>query len=151
MKSAARLAGALLVACAATSLAQSPFDGTWKTDLSKTKYESKPFVGYLAQGWWHCESCVPTYAIKADGTDQPVTDQDVDTQSVKEVDAKSISFVGKKNQKVVYEATVTVSADGKTATEKGVSYPPNSDKPNNWLSTYKRVGVAPSGVHAASG
>jgi len=151
MKSAVRLAGALLFATAGASLAQSPFDGTWKTDTSKTKYETKPFVVYLAQGWYHCESCTPTYAIKADGTDQTVPDQGFDTLSVKEVDANSLSFVAKKNQKVVEEGSSTVSADGKTLTEKGVYYPPNSDKPNNWLGTHKRIGVAPSGVHATSG
>jgi hypothetical protein len=151
MKSAVRLAGALLLASAGASLAQSPFDGTWKIDQSKTKHETKPFVAYLAQGWYHCESCVPTFSVKADGTDQPVTGQSVDTISVKEVDAKSISFVGKKDQKVVSEVTATVSADGATLTRKGVFYTPNSDKPNNTLSTWKRIGVASSGVHAASG
>jgi hypothetical protein len=132
-------------------LAQSPFDGTWKTDQSKTKHETKPFIVYLAQGWYHCESCTPPYAIKADGTDQLVPNKDVDTQSVKEVDAKTVSFVSKKNQKVVLEGTATVSADGKTLTNKGVYYPPNSDKHDNWLDTYKRVGIAPSAVHATSG
>lgn len=57
-------AAGVLFACA--SLAQSPFDGTWKTDLSKIKQDTKPIVFYLAQGWYHCESCTPTYAIKAD-------------------------------------------------------------------------------------
>jgi hypothetical protein len=151
MKTAVRVAGALLLSCAGASLAQSPFDGTWKTDLSKTKYDSKPYTVYIAQGWYHCESCTPSYAIKADGTDQPVPEQGIDTVSVKVVDAKSISFVSKKNQKVVWEATVTVSADGKTATEKGAYYPPNSDKPNNWVDTLKRSGTLASGVHAVSG
>jgi hypothetical protein len=141
----------MLLACAGASLAQSPFDGTWKTDLSKTKYDSKPFNVYIAQGWYHCESCTPSYAIKADGTDQPVPEQGIDTVSVKVVDDKSISFVSKKNQKVVWEATVTVSADGKTATEKGAYYPPNSDKPSNWVDTLKRSGTLASGVHAVSG
>jgi hypothetical protein len=108
MKSAVRLAGALLLSCAAVSLAQSPFDGTWKTDQSKTKIENnKPIGFYLAQGWWHCGFCTPNYAVKADGTNQPVPDQGFDTLSVKEIDAKSISFVGKKNQKVVFEGTDT--------------------------------------------
>jgi hypothetical protein len=152
MKSAVRLAAALLLTCAGASLAQSPFDGTWKTDQSKTKVENvKPFTVYLAQGWYHCETCTPSFAVKADGTDQPVTGQDVDTLSVKEIDAKSLSFVGKKNNKVVYEDTVTVSTDGKTATQKGVYYQPNSDKPGPWISTAKRIGIPPSGVHAISG
>src|SRR5215831_6068383 len=108
------------VLCASASLAQSPFDGTWKTNQSKTKQDTKPYVFYLAQGWYHCESCVPTWAIKADGTDQSVSGQAVDTLNVKEIDAKTLSFVGKKEHKVVYELTATVSADGKTRTDKGV-------------------------------
>ena len=136
---------------AGNSLAQSPFDGTWRIDLSKTTRETKPFVTYIAQGWYHCESCVPSYAVKADGTDQPVSDQDFDTLSVKEVDARTVTFVGKKNGKVAYETTSTVSVDGKTKTLNGVSYPPNSEKPVNFTETLKRIGTLPSGVHATSG
>jgi hypothetical protein len=136
---------------AGNSLAQSPFDGTWRTDPSKTTRETKPIVVYTAQGWYHCESCVPSYAAKADGTDQPVSDQAIDTLSVKEVDARTVTFVGKKNGKVAYEVTGTVSADGKTLTRKGIAYPPNSEKPVNFTETYKRIGTLPSGVHAASG
>jgi len=36
--------GALL---AGTALAQSPFDGTWRIDHSKTKHEHKPFADYF--------------------------------------------------------------------------------------------------------
>ena len=136
---------------AGRALAQSPFDGTWRFDVSKSKPETKPTVVYIAQGWYHCESCVPPYAIKADGTDQPVSDQAVDTLSVKEVDAKTVAIAGKKDGKAVYEVTATVSADGKTLTMKGVSHPPNSDQPIDFNGTSKRVGTLPSGVHATSG
>jgi len=132
-------------------VAQSPFDGTWKVEPSKSTRDTKPSVFYIAQGWYHCESCVPPIVVKADGTDQTVTDQALDTLSIKEVDAKTIAAVGKKNGKVAFEATSTVSADGKSLTEKGVTYPPNGDKPVNWTTTYKRVGIAPMGVHATSG
>ena len=108
-------------------------------------------MSYIAQGWYHCESCVPSYAVKADGIDQPVSDQDFDTISVKEVDPRTVTFVGKKNGKVVYEATSNVSADGKIKTRKGVAYPPNSEKPVNFTETLKRIGTLPSGVHATSG
>jgi len=136
---------------AGKSLAQSPFDGAWRTDSSKYKPETKPMVVYIAQGWYHCESCVPSYAVKADGTDQPVSDQAVDTLSVKEVDAKSVAIAGKKDGKAVYEMTVTVSADGKTLNVKGLSHPPNSGEAIDFTSTSKRVGKLPSGVHATSG
>lgn len=135
----------------AVSLAQSPFDGTWKNQPSKMKRDPKPIVEYIAQGWYHCESCVPPFSVKADGTDQPVTDQDVDTQSIKIVDANTVSVVGKKDGKVAFEQTVTASADGKTLTVKGVGHPPNGDKPVEFTSVLKRVGTSHPDVHATSG
>src|SRR4051812_21114523 len=94
---------------AAGSFAQSPFDGAWKNEPSKQKLDPKPIVQYIAQGWYHCESCVPPWTVKADGTDQPVSNQEVDTMNVKEVDAKTVSLVGKKDAKVAFEQTATVS------------------------------------------
>ena len=136
---------------AASSLGQSPFDGSWKNEPSKQKTDPKPIVEYIAQGWYHCESCVPTFAVKADGTDQPVSNQGVDTMSIKEVDAHTVQVVGKKDGKVAFEQTVTVSEDGKTLTVKGVAHPPNSEKPVEFTTTMKRVGTPHSDVHATSG
>jgi len=135
----------------AGSMAQSPFDGTWKNQPSKMKRDPKPVVEYIAQGWYHCESCVPQWSVKADGTDQPVTDQDVDMRSIKVVDANTVAVVGKKDGKVAFEQTVTVSADGKTLTVKGVGHPPNGDKPVEYTTTLKRVGTSHPDVHATSG
>jgi hypothetical protein len=135
----------------ASSLAQSPFDGTWKNEPSKVKRDPKPVVEYIAQGWYHCESCVPQWTVKADGTDQTVSNQEVDTMNIKEVDAKTVSVVGKKDGKVAFEQTVTVSADGKTLTVKGVGHPPNGDKPVEYTTMLKRVGTPHSDVHATSG
>ena len=92
-----------------------PFDGTWRIDPAKSKFDQKPFTIYTSQGWYHCVSCNPTYDVKADGTDQPVTGQSYDTVSVAEVDPKTISVTTKKAGKVVYEQTRAVSADGKAA------------------------------------
>ena len=39
--------------------AQSPFDGTWKTDLSQAKFSPKPLTFYISQGWYHCVTCDP--------------------------------------------------------------------------------------------
>lgn len=135
----------------AVSSAQSPFDGTWKNEPSKEKRDPKPIVEYIAQGWYHCESCVPPLTVKADGTDQSVSDQDVDTQNIKVVDDKTVSVVGKKDGKVAFEQTATVSADGKTLTVKGVGHPPNADKPVEYTTILKRVGTSHPDVHATSG
>src|SRR5271163_486242 len=144
----------LLVAAfsvSAASHAQSPFDGTWRINLAQAKLSPKPNVFYLSQGWYHCVSCVPAVDAKADGTDQPVTGQTYDTVSVKEVDANTIATVVKKAGKVMTEQTRTVSADGKTLTVKITGHPPNNDQPVTSESIAKRVGIAPSAVHATSG
>ena len=138
-------------AIAVSASAQSAFNGTWHTDLSKSKLSTKPNVFYLSQGWYHCVSCNPTYNVKADGTDQPVTGQAYDTVSVKEEDAKTISVTAKKAGAVDFEQTRTVSADGKTLTVKTTVHPPNSAQPVTAEVTATLSGVAPSGVHAASG
>ena len=65
----ALLAIAVLLAAGA-SQAQSPFDGTWRVDLSQTKFSPKPLSFYISQAWYHCTgSCNPSYDIAADGQD----------------------------------------------------------------------------------
>lgn len=47
--------------------AQSPFDGTWKTNMAESKLSQKPYVFSVNNGMYDCESCVPKINIKADG------------------------------------------------------------------------------------
>lgn len=144
----------LLTAALFTSAAlwaQSPFDGTWHTNLAQAKLSPKPNVFYLSQELYHCVSCVPAVDAKADGTDQPVTGQPYDTISVKEVDAKTLSVTTKKAGTVVSEQTRSVSADGKTLTVKTTYHPKNGGAPVVTDTTATLVGAAPSGVHATSG
>jgi hypothetical protein len=137
---------------AAGSHAQSPFDGTWRVDLAQTKFSPKPLSFYISQGWYHCVgSCNPAYDVAADGQDHAVAGHSYDTLSVTIVDARTISVVGKKDGKVIFEQTRTVSADGKTLTVKSTGHPMNSDQATTFETTAKRIGIAPSGVHATSG
>ncbi|HKD60481.1 MAG TPA: hypothetical protein VKB47_08470 [Terracidiphilus sp.] len=149
-KTGALILSALLSAGLA-AVAQSPIDGTWKTNMAQTKFSPKPNVFYLSQGWYHCISCNPTYDAKADGTDQSVTGQIYDTVVVKEADPNTIAVTTKKGGKVVSEQTRTVSADGKTLTVKTIAHPMNSDQTVTATATGKRTGVKPSGVHGTSG
>jgi hypothetical protein len=156
MNSTSRIfAGALIAAVAlfAPTLcrAQSPFDGTWRIDLSQAKFSPKPNVFYVSQGWYHCESCTPAFVIQADGQDHPVTGQAYDTLSVNATDPNTLSLVGKKDGKIMFEQTRTVSANRKILTVKTTSHPMNSDKPVTSEFTGKLIGIAPSGVHATSG
>ena len=135
----------------AASAAQSPFDGTWKTNMAQAKFSPKPNVFYISQGWYHCVSCNPAFDAKADGTDQAVSGLSYDSISVKEVDPNTIAVVAKKGGKVDFEQTRTVSADGKQLIVKTTSHAMNSDQIVTAEATAKRVGIKPSGVHATSG
>ncbi len=147
----ALLAIAVLLAAGA-SQAQSPFDGTWRVDLSQTKFSPKPLSFYISQAWYHCTgSCNPSYDIAADGQDHPVSGHAYDTLSVTIVDPHTISVIAKKGGKSIYEQTRTVSADGKTLTVKTTEHPMNSDQPVTFVTSGKRSGMASSGVHATSG
>jgi hypothetical protein len=47
------------------SVASSRFDGTWVTDMGSAKLPDKPDVYVVEQGWYECNSCVPSYRVKA--------------------------------------------------------------------------------------
>lgn len=143
---------ALITLCAATvALAQSPFDGTWKTDLSQTKFSPKPLTFYISQGWYHCVTCNPTFDVAADGQDHAVTGQSYDTISVTIVDPHTISIATKKGGQADYEQTRMVSADGKTLTVKSTGHPANGGAATSFEAVAKRSGMAPGGAHATSG
>lgn len=138
--------------CAATvAQAQSPFDGTWKTDLTQTRFSPKPLTFYISQGWYHCVTCNPTFDVAADGQDHAVSGQSYDSISVTVVDPHTISAVTRKGGQLDYEQTRTVSADGKTLTVKSTGHPVNGSAATSFVTIAKRSGKAPAGVHAASG
>lgn len=146
-----KLLVAAMLLVPAMLFAQSPFDGTWKTDLDKAKFSPKPIVFSVKGGMYDCSSCAPKINVKADGTDQPVTGQPFDMLSVKEVDPHTVQFVTKKNGKTVFEQTRTASDDGKTLKVKTTSYPPDSAQPITTESTLEREGKPATGINAISG
>lgn len=127
------------------------FNGTWKIDAGQTKFSPKPISFYIAQGWYHCDSCAPAIVIKADGTDQPVQGHAYDTLSMKVLNDNSVEEVGKKDGKVMFDETYTVAKDGKILNVKITSNPENGGAPITTEGTAKRVGMAPMGVNATSG
>ncbi len=131
--------------------AQSPFDGTWLTNMDQAKISPKPIVVSLKGGMYDCSSCNPQINVKADGQDQSVTGQSYDTISVREIDSKSIEVKTKKNGKPVFEQTRTVSDDGKMLTIKNTSYRPGNDQTVTAEVTYTRLGKAPAGANGTSG
>ncbi len=156
MSSTRRYALWALVAIAAlfaavASSAQSPFDGTWKTDLSKAKFSPKPLTFYTSAGWYHCVSCSPAFDVQADGQDHAVSGQSYDTISIAIVDPHTISVAAKKGSAVTFEQTRTVSADGNTLTVKSTGHPQGGGAPTIFETVARRSGALPSGVHATSG
>jgi hypothetical protein len=141
----------LVLAVPSVSFAQSPFDGTWKDNPNQSKFSPKPLESSLSNGAYDCISCAPKVHVKADGSDQVVSGQAYDTLAVKEVDARTVQFVAKKNGKTSWEQTRTVSEDGKTQTIKTTSYPPNSTSPVTAEAVLEREGKTPAGAHAISG
>jgi hypothetical protein len=132
------------------ALAASPFDGTWKTKADSFQVSGTPNAYEISQGLFRCTSCVPPINVKADGTDQSVTGHDYyDTVEIRIVNNNSVEWTSKKGGKIVSTDALTVSADGKTLTEKWVDY--NGAKPASGTSTSKRLTAGPSGSHALSG
>jgi len=133
--------------------AQSPFDGTWKADLSKLKFPAKPDVFELKDGTYKCSTCVPTKIdVAADGQDQKVSGNPyIDTLSVKAVDAKTVEIVAKKDAKIVGKEQDVVSDDGDQFTSDWTGRNSPDSPEMSVKAVHKRVAKAPAGAHAISG
>lgn len=141
----------LVLSVPVSLFAQSPFEGTWHTNMDQSKISPKPIVVSLKSGMYDCSSCNPQIHVKADGQDQSVTGQSYDTISVREIDSKTIEVKTKKSNKPVYEQTRTVSEDGKTLTLKSTNYRPGNDHTVTAEVTYARISKAPAGANGTSG
>jgi hypothetical protein len=127
--------------------AESPFDGTWKMDLSTTQF---PEIWVLKDGMYE-STRPPKYKIKADGTDQPVSGRDYDTNAVKVVDDRTVESTTKKGGKDFGFCRLIVSEDGKQLTVECPYYPAASKQPVAVKRIYSRVAAGPPGSHAISG
>ena len=140
----------LVLLASATLFGQTPFDGTWMTKLDTAKFPTKPDQYSLNNNMYECLTCVPKYAVKADGTDQKVTGHPYyDTVAVNVVNASSVEIIQKKDGKVMGSDTQTVSADGNTLNDKFTDT--TGTKPVTGEVTSTRVSPGPTGSHAVSG
>jgi hypothetical protein len=136
----------------ASALADRPFDGTWKGDISTAHMPKAPDVYVLKDGMYTCKTCGPAYAIKADGTDQPVSGHPYfNTQAIKVVDAHTIQVTDKKDGKTVTTSTVTIANDGKTGSFDFTDSSNSNAAPVTGKGTIKQVAMGPAGSHAVSG
>jgi hypothetical protein len=135
----------------AQAVAASPFDGTWKEDIASAKISQVPDVFALKDGMFTCKSCAPSYTVKADGSDQPVSGNPYwDTVSVNASDDHNVVLTEKKNGKTNETITFKVAADGKTidvelagTSENGASF--------SGTGGLKRVAIGSKGSGPISG
>jgi hypothetical protein len=131
--------------------AQTPFDGTWKTNIAESKLSQKPYEYSVNDGMYHCKSCAPEIRVKADGQDQPVSGQTFDTIAVQVVDANTIHLTAKKAGITEFETTRTASQDGQLLTSTTIVYPPDGSQPYKAKGKYALLSKGPDGSNATSG
>jgi len=122
---------AVCLAAASVSFADDAFSGTWKLDEAKSKLSpgmnKNTTVTYAVSGdsvKITLEGVAPDgkathdeWTGKYDGKDYPVTGNPMtDTRAYKKVNDHTLEATGKKGDKVVLSAKITISADGKTRT-----------------------------------
>ncbi len=146
-----KLASVFVMALPLSAWAQSPFNGTWRMNLSSAQFKDEPDVFALENGEYTCSSCIPKIAVKADGADHKVAgDKDYDTLAVKQVDDKTVQFTRKKAGRVVSQSTDTVSPDGNSLTVEFKDYR-QEGQPMNSQTLFTRAAPGPKGTRAISG
>ncbi len=139
------------IAFASAGMAQSAFDGTWRPDPQVFPPTRKPDVAELIGGVYRCQTCVPPYQIKADGSDQPVSgNPQYDTVSVKVIDDRTILKIGKRGGRIAFESKSVVSPDGKSKTDDQTIYGVAA-RPIEVTVHLTRVSAGPEGSHLVSG
>jgi hypothetical protein len=143
---------ALVLLMIPAAFAQTPFDGTWKLDVTRSELPKKPEQYLLQNGTYSCSTCVPNLTVKADGKDHTVQGSKYfDTLAVTQSNPNTVDFVYKRGGKTVDTEEWSVSPDGNTLTAKTTERQEGSDKPVNSQYTMSRVDKGPQGSHLISG
>jgi hypothetical protein len=131
-------------------LAQSAFDGTWKMNPQSAQFQSHDKF-LLQNGSWHCETCVPKIAVKADGNPQKVSGSPYyDMITVREVNDHVVEITRTKDSKVVNTEKLTASDDGKELSTE-FSFTSEGGQQGNGKGVYQRTAAAPAGANKVSG
>jgi len=152
MKIPLALGASALVLVPALALASSPFDGTWKGDLSTAKVTAKPNVFLLQNGTYSCTTCTPAIKVAADGKDHSVSGTPYyDTFNVAVLDERTILKTAKKAGKTVLTSKFSVSSDGAGATTEFTDATATNSAPVTGTLSWTRLAGGPPGSHAVSG
>ena len=143
---------AALALIAAPAAAQSPFDGTWKGDVTSSAVEAKPDQYLLKDGTYNCASCLPPLTVKADGAFQAVKDRPYyDHIAIRAVDDRTVKQQYRQAGRVVADATLSLSPDGNTLTVASSNTNNAAGVPIAVTRTQTRIAPTPAGAHAISG
>lgn len=132
-------------------LAQSRFDGIWRMKMETLEFSGNPEDYLVADGIYHCLSCVPKVDVRTDGIDYKVTGHEAfyDTIAIRTLNDRALEFAFKKKGKLGATSKETVAADGKTMLEE---FKNAAEKdPIVGKAVFIRVGDSPAGSHALSG
>lgn len=139
-----------LLFAAGPAMAASPFDGTWKLDMASAKTPERPSVLELKDGVFTCNSCIPAYSIPADGRFHPLKDNAyADRRAISVIDPQTVMLVTMKDDRVVMNGMLHLSADGK---EMSATYVDSYTAGGAITSTTRqRLSSGPAGAHPISG
>ena len=130
----------------------SPFDGTWKLDMSTVQFSLKPYVLLLQNDTYECSRYVLPIRVKADGTFQKVTGLIYfDMLSVRAIDDHNVESAMQRDGKVVFTEKDSVSADGETLTVNWTDSGQPEGGIQSGTETAKRVEKGPAGANMISG
>lgn len=146
--SAVFAAGILILAIAAKAQPADPFVGTWRLDLSKSKYSPGPApksttttYEVAGKGLKVSVKTEPasgpgqqwSYTSNLDGTDAPITgnNPNADMAAVKRIDANTLEVVYKKAGKVTTTQRNVIASGGKTRTVTTTGTDAQGQKVNN--------------------
>jgi hypothetical protein len=137
------LAIVLCVGASTVAAAQDLFNGTWRLNTAKSKYDPGPgpekattTIKTDGTTWTATSSSSyegkpleTSYTVKLDGTPGPIKGSPVaDMVSVKKIDDRTVEMKNMKGGQTTGEYRVTFSADGKTATVTGTVMTPKGEK-----------------------
>ena len=143
---------AIAAACATPALAQSPFDGTWKGQLSSMKITARPDVFSVRDGVFSCSTCTPAITVKADGAFHAAAGHAYwDEMAVRVVDPRTVAYSYRKSGKVVTTSTDMVAAGGRTLISKTHTVNNGKGVPIDSTSSETRLAAGPPGSHMVSG
>lgn len=142
---------ALAVLLAGDAAAAGPFDGVWVDDLQSQAGTDYTDVYLVAHGAYRCDSCTPPRAYPADGRPHAVPgDPDTISESVRIAGPRSI-VTTTVSRAMTRETTMTVSADGQTATYVALDRWPQLRAPLRTRYEARRTAPAAPGAHPVSG